>query len=259
MPVDDAALYRMAQKLRRHSPRVHRGGRLRPSHELHVRAPSSSPCSSSTRCASTRATPAGSDADVFVLSKGHAAPILWAALKEAGAHPGRPAAPCAGTTARSRATPRRACPGCAWPPARSGRGSAPAAGMAWARKLDRQPGPRLRAAGRRRGGRGLGVGGRAVRGLLQARQPLRDRRREPPGPERAHHVPARHWRPTRRGCARFGWEAAAVDGHDVAAVRERLRPRARRPRASRSRSWPARSRARASPSWRTRRAGTASP
>jgi transketolase len=29
--------------------------------------------------------PSGRDADVFVLSKGHAAPILWAALKEAGA------------------------------------------------------------------------------------------------------------------------------------------------------------------------------
>ena len=28
--------------------------------------------------------PSGKDADIFVLSKGHAAPILWAVLKEAG-------------------------------------------------------------------------------------------------------------------------------------------------------------------------------
>ena len=34
--------------------------------------------------------PAANDVDMFVMSKGHAAPILWAALKEAGALPDGP-------------------------------------------------------------------------------------------------------------------------------------------------------------------------
>src|SRR5258708_34340433 len=82
--------------------------------------------------------PSGKDQDVFVLSKGHAAPILWAALRESGAiaddlltlrrfdsrlegHP-TPPSPCA-----------RAATG---PLAR---GPCAAGGMACSRKLDQTP------------------------------------------------------------------------------------------------------------------------
>ena len=79
---DDSALFRMAQKLRRHSL------------ESTTRAGSGHPttCMSAADIVSVLffdemrwdpSDPSGRGADVFVLSKGHAAPILWAALKEA--------------------------------------------------------------------------------------------------------------------------------------------------------------------------------
>jgi transketolase len=84
MPVDDATLGKMAQKLRRHSL------------ESTAEAGSGHPTTCMS-CAEIMSVlffdemhwdpkdPSGRDQDVFVLSKGHAAPILWAALKEAGA------------------------------------------------------------------------------------------------------------------------------------------------------------------------------
>ena len=84
MPVDDRVLARMAQKLRRHS--------LTATSEAGSGHPST--CLSAAEIVSALffdemrfdpKDPSGTDADVFVLSKGHAAPILWAALKEAGA------------------------------------------------------------------------------------------------------------------------------------------------------------------------------
>jgi transketolase len=84
MTVDDKTLARMAQKLRRHSL------------EMTSEAASGHPttCMSCAEIVSVLffdemrfdpRDPSGRDQDVFVLSKGHAAPILWAALKEAGA------------------------------------------------------------------------------------------------------------------------------------------------------------------------------
>jgi transketolase len=84
MPADDILLKKMAQKLRRHCL------------ESTAEAASGHPttCMSCAELVSVLffdemhfdpADPSGTDADVFVLSKGHAAPILWAALKEAGA------------------------------------------------------------------------------------------------------------------------------------------------------------------------------
>ncbi|HWX23881.1 MAG TPA: transketolase, partial [Vicinamibacteria bacterium] len=84
MVADDETLRRMAQKLRRHSL------------ESTAEAGSGHP-TSCLSCADIMSVlffaemrfdprdPTGKDADVFVLSKGHAAPILWAALREAGA------------------------------------------------------------------------------------------------------------------------------------------------------------------------------
>jgi len=81
------------------------------------------------------ADPTGKNADVFVLSKGHAAPILWAALKEAGAidddlltlrlHTSR---------IEGHPTPRN--PWIRVTTGSLGQGLSAAAGMAWARKLD---------------------------------------------------------------------------------------------------------------------------
>src|SRR6267142_2416241 len=84
MSVADPLLFKMAQKLRRHSL------------ESTAEAASGHPttCMSCAELMSVLffdelrfdpSDPSGRDADVFVLSKGHAAPILWAALYEAGA------------------------------------------------------------------------------------------------------------------------------------------------------------------------------
>src|SRR6185436_9627260 len=84
MSVDDSVLAKMAQKLRRHSL------------EMTAESASGHPTTCMS-CAETMsvlffdelrfdpADPSCTDADVFVMSKGHAAPILWATLYEAGA------------------------------------------------------------------------------------------------------------------------------------------------------------------------------
>ena len=83
MPFDDATLFKMAQKLRRDS--------ILSTTEAGSGHPTT--CMSAADLVSVLffdemrfdpRDPSGRDADLFVLSKGHAAPILWAALKEAG-------------------------------------------------------------------------------------------------------------------------------------------------------------------------------
>ncbi|MDP6959491.1 MAG: transketolase, partial [Planctomycetota bacterium] len=80
---DRSELQKMAQKLRRHSV------------EMTTASASGHPttCLSAAEIISTiffhemrwdPKAPHARDVDTFVLSKGHAAPILWAALKEAG-------------------------------------------------------------------------------------------------------------------------------------------------------------------------------
>ncbi|HET7292471.1 MAG TPA: transketolase [Vicinamibacteria bacterium] len=83
--------------------------------------------------------PSGRDADVFVLSKGHAAPILWAALKEAGAITDDL------LTLRRFTSPLEGhpTPNSPWVRVATGslgQGLSAAAGMAWARRADRAPG-----------------------------------------------------------------------------------------------------------------------
>ena len=137
MPVDDATLFKMAQKLRRHSI------------ESTTEAGSGHPttCMSCADLVSVLffdemrwdpADPSGKDADIFVLSKGHAAPILWAALKEAGAIQEdlltlrRFDSPLEGHPTRNSPWVRVAT-------GSLGQGLCAAAGMAWARKLDATP------------------------------------------------------------------------------------------------------------------------
>jgi transketolase len=137
MPAPDSLLKKMAQKLRRHSL------------EMTAESASGHPTTCMS-CADLMSVlffdemrfdakdPSGRDADVFVMSKGHAAPILWAVLKEAGAitedllslrrfdsvlegHP-TPLSPWVRVATGSL-----------------GQGLSMAAGMAWARKLDGTP------------------------------------------------------------------------------------------------------------------------
>ena len=91
---------------------------------------------------------------------------------------------------RSRDTRCRSptCRGSTWPRARSARGCPIGLGMALAMKLDEQPGPRVGADGRLRGGRGLGVGGHGERVVPSRGQPRRDPRHESAGSARPDHA-----------------------------------------------------------------------
>src|SRR5262245_28020620 len=134
MAADTAALKKMAQKLRRHSL------------EMTTEAGSGHPTSCMS-CADILSVlffeemhwdtqdPSGGNADVFVLSKGHAAPILWAVLKEAGAIDDD----LLGlrlSTSRLEGHPTPRVPWVRVTTGSLGQGLCAAAGMAWARKLD---------------------------------------------------------------------------------------------------------------------------
>ncbi len=217
MAVDDKTLFRMAQKLRRHSL------------ESTTAAGSGHP-STCMSCADIMsvlyfdemrydpADPSGHLADIFVLSKGHGAPILWAALKEAG---------CIDhdlLTLREFTSPLEGHPTPIVPWVRVttgslGQGLCAAAGMAWARKLDGDPG-RVYVL--------LGDGEVAEGSVWEAAQfashnaldnvcaILDVNRLGQSGPTMYGHdleVYAQRLRA-------FGWEAAIVDGHDVPALRK---------------------------------------
>ncbi len=217
MSVDDKSLARMAQKLRRHSL------------EMTAEAASGHPttCMSCAEIVSVLffdemrfdpQDPSGRDQDVFVLSKGHAAPILWAALKEAGA---------IGDdllTLRRYDSPLEGhpTPNSPWVRVASGslgQGLAAAAGMAWARKLDRS-GARVYAL--------LGDGEAAEGSVFEAAQYASFNKLDnlcaivdvnrlgQSGPTMYQHDVGVY---ADRFLA-FGWEVAVVDGHDVAELRD---------------------------------------
>src|SRR5688572_9524821 len=135
---DAAVLSKMAQKLRRIS--------LESTAEAGSGHPTS--CMSAAEMVSVLffdemrwdpSDPSGSRADVFVLSKGHAAPILWAVLSEAGAIDGDP------MTLRRHDSlleghPTPIVPWVRVATGSLGQGLCAAAGMAWARKVDGEPG-----------------------------------------------------------------------------------------------------------------------
>src|SRR3989449_7358079 len=138
MPVDTATLATMAQKLRKHC--------LESTAEAGSGHPTS--CMSCAELVSVLffremrfdpQDPSGRDADVFVLSKGHAAPVLWAALKEAG---------CIDDDletlrrfdSRLEGHPTPRVPWVRVATGSLGQGLCAGVGMAWARKLDRSEG-----------------------------------------------------------------------------------------------------------------------
>lgn len=215
--MDDATLFRMAQKLRRHSL------------ESTAQAGSGHPtsCMSAADIVSVLffdemrydpADPSGRGADVFVLSKGHAAPLLWAALKEAG---------CIDhdlLTLREITSPLEGHPTPLVPWVRVatgslGQGLCAAAGMAWARERDGEPG-RVYAL--------LGDGEAAEGSVWEAAQFASFYRLDnlcaivdvnrlgQSGPTMyEHHVDVYEER-----LNAFGWQTAVVDGHDVRQIRE---------------------------------------
>jgi transketolase len=227
--MEDAALFKMAQKLRRHCL------------ESTAEAGSGHPTSCMSAADVVAALffqemrfdprdPSGKDADVFVLSKGHAAPILWAALKEAGAIEHDLA------TLRRFDSPLEGHPTPRVPWVRVatgslGQGLSAAAGMAWARRLDKSGG-RVYCL--------LGDGEMAEGAVWEAAQfasfyrldnlcaVVDVNRLGQSGPTMYGHDTAVYEARLRA----FGWEAVTIDGHDLAQVRaafERARASAGRP------------------------------
>jgi transketolase len=161
--------------------------------------------------------PSGKDADVFVLSKGHAAPILWAALKEAG---------CIDDDlntlrrfdSRLEGHPTPRVPWVRVATGSLGQGICAAGGMAWARKLSKSGG-RVYVL--------LGDGEAAEGSVWEAAEfaafykldnlcaIIDVNRLGQSGPTMYQH----DMHPYEARLRGFGWEVAVVDGHDVAAVR----------------------------------------
>lgn len=162
------------------------------------------------------ASPHARDADVFVLSKGHAAPVLYAALKEAGA------------IAEDLLTLRRfdspleghPTPLCPWVRVATGslgQGLSAAAGMAYARKLDGKKG-RVYVL--------LGDGETAEGAVWEAAQFASHYRLDnlcaavdvnalgQSGPTLHEH----DLESLKKKFLGFGWEALIADGHDVRAI-----------------------------------------
>jgi transketolase len=229
MSVDDAALFKMAQRLRRDC--------LESTAEAGSGHPTS--CMSSAELVATLffqemrfdpRDPSGKDADIFVLSKGHAAPLLWAALKEAGAITDDLA------TLRRFDSPLEGHPTPRVPWVRVatgslGQGLSAGAGMAWARRLDKSGG-RVYVL--------IGDGEMAEGAIWEAAQfasfykldnlcAIVDvNRLGQSGPTMYEHDLG-VYEARLRAC---GWEVASIDGHDLAQVRdafERARASAGRP------------------------------
>jgi transketolase len=174
--------------------------------------------------------PSGRLADVFVLSKGHAAPILWAVLHEAGMVAEDP------MTLRRLDSPLEGHPTPIVPWVRVatgslGQGLCAGGGMAWARKLDGDPG-RVYVL--------LGDGEAAEGSVWEAAEfcsfnrldnvcvVLDVNRLGQSGPTMYGHDLSVY----ERRFQAFGWDTAAVDGHDIPSVKEafaRARASAGRP------------------------------
>jgi transketolase len=212
---DNTALARMAQKLRRLS--------IESTTEAGSGHPTS--CMSAAEIVSVLffdemrwdpRDPSGRQADIFVLSKGHAAPVLWAALSEAGAidddimtlrrhdsrlegHP-TPLLPWVRVTTGSL-----------------GQGLSNGSGMAWARKLDGEQGRVYVLMGDGEAAEGSvweAADWAGFHGLSNVCAIIDLNRLGQSGPTMHQHQ-AEVFEQRLRA---FGWEAAIVDGHDVAAL-----------------------------------------
>ena len=216
---DDPMLRLMAQKLRRHSL------------EMTAAAGSGHPTTCMS-CAEIMSVlffeemrwdprdPSGRDADVFVLSKGHAAPILWAVLKEAGAIQDdllelrRFTSPLEGHPTPNSPWVRVAT-------GSLGQGLSAAAGMAWARRADRTPGRVYCLMGDGEVAEGAvweAAAFASFNGLSNLCAIVDVNRLGQSGPTMHQHETRVHEERFRA----FGFDTVVVDGHDVAAVRGAL-------------------------------------
>jgi transketolase len=216
MSVDDRVLARMAQKLRWHS--------LVSTAEAGSGHPTT--CMSAAEIVSVLffdemrfdpRDPTSADADVFVLSKGHAAPILWAALKEAGAiQDDLMSLRLRTSNLEGHPTPR--CPWVRVATGSLGQGMSAAAGMAWARRLDASKG-RVYVL--------LGDGEAAEGSVWEAAQFAAHEKLDnlcaivdvnrlgQSGPTMYQHDMSIY----EARFKAFGWQTAVHDGHEVAALR----------------------------------------
>lgn len=170
------------------------------------------------------------EADHFVLSKGHAAPLLWAALREAGAiHDDPRTLRRFDSPLEGHPTPR--CPWVRVATGALGQGLSAAAGMALGRRLDRAPGRIYCLLGDGEAAEGAVWEAAAFAGHLRLANlcAIVDvNRLGQSGPTRYGHDLA----PYAAQFAAFGWSALRVDGHSVPELAEafaRARAELKRP------------------------------
>jgi len=167
--------------------------------------------------------PAANDVDMFVMSKGHAAPILWAALKEAGALPDGPDGDLANLRKIDCALeghPTFRSPWCRVATGSLGQGLSAAAGMALARRLDGDGGSRVYCL--------LGDGETAEGAVWEAAAFSAhyglDNLCAIVDVNRLGQSGPTMWQHDLDGFAKrfegFGWDAVVVDGHSTAALAE---------------------------------------
>jgi transketolase len=217
MAVDDITLHKMAQRLRRDC--------LESTAEAGSGHPTS--CMSAAELVSVLffdemrfdpRDPSGRDQDVFVLSKGHAAPVLWAALKEAG---------CIDDDlktlrrfdSRLEGHPTPRVPWVRVATGSLGQGLCAGAGMAWARRLDRSEGRVYVLLGDGEAAEGSvweAAEFASFYGLDNVCAIFDVNRLGQSGPTMYEH----HLEPYLARLRGFGWEAVGVDGHDVKAVKD---------------------------------------
>ena len=156
--------------------------------------------------------------DRFVLSKGHAAPILYAAWAEAGAFDRAELL----KLRRDRIGSRRASDAAAAVRRRRDRIARPGHLRRDRHRAQRPPDqirlPHLLPARRRRVGRRLGLGSRQHRRNRRPRQPVRHHRRQRARAEPRRRCGGTIWSSSRAAGARSAGTRSSIDGHDMNAI-----------------------------------------
>lgn len=155
--------------------------------------------------------------DEFILSKGHAAPILWAALAEAGLIPRQQLATLRRVDSVLEGHPTARMPLVKVATGSLGQGLAAGCGMALAKKMDRSPGRVFVLQGdgeTAEGGVWEAADFAARQGLDNLALVIDANRLGQSGPTRHGHDLGAY----ERKFQAFGWEALVVDGHDAGAL-----------------------------------------
>ena len=157
-----------------------------------------------------------------MLSKGHAAPILYAAWAEAGYIPRDELLKLRELTSDLEGHPTPRLPFVDVATGSLGQGLGAGVGIALNARAHRLRLSHLRADGRRRnrGRVGVGIGGDGR--VPQARLALRDRRRQRRSGRAARRSSATTWRRIAGAGPGFGWHAIVIDGHDMEQILDAL-------------------------------------